>query len=161
MRDRNRFLVVTAAGDVHEGPAIRHGPRLPSEDTSLPYRYRRLTRATRVASGFVVIVLLGQTQGAARADPTPDPQGATPTSLPSIGRFEIVQGVGRYPPLMLDTSSGTTWSLVPSGEPNGYGWARVETMDASEAAEARGARGRGDALRRAIEAARSDRRFRD
>ena len=103
------------------------------------------SRARVASAGAVVLIAVVPTAAGARADP-PDAQTAAPTaasgSFPSIGRFEIVQGVGRNPPLMLDTSSGTTWSLAPDGEPNGFGWVRVGVMDASEAATARRLPGR-------------------
>ena len=91
-----------------------------------------------VASASACILVA--TLAPARADPpvvATDPPNAASGGFPSIGRFEIVQGVGRNPPLMLDTSNGTTWSLVPSGQPNDFGWVRVHVMDASEAAAAR------------------------
>ncbi len=88
---------------------------------------------TACASACVLIVAAAP----ARADPpvvAPDPPSVAPSQFPSVGRFEIVQGVGRNPPLMLDTANGTTWSLLPSGRPNDFGWVRVPVMDASAAA---------------------------
>ncbi len=93
-----------------------------------------------------VVLALGLTATHARGDPPAAPSVTPPVETPhpppdaslspSIGRYEVVQASGTAPAIMLDTLSGTTWILMPTGRPGEYGWARVNTMDASQIAAA-------------------------